>query len=526
MQTAIKKAWAKALSQNAKEFPLTQLSVISGKIPSGLRGTLYRNGAGRLERGGIKVGHWFDGDGAILAVHFNHQVNQDNTQGHNQDNTQGHNQDNTQGHNQDNTQGHNQDNTQGHNQDNTQGAIATYRYVKSASYEKEEAVGKLLYGNYGMTAPGPIWNQWLRPLKNTGNTSVLALPDKLLALWEAGNPHSLNLETLETIGLDNLNSLNKAMPYSAHPKVDFSTQNIFSFGLEIGFNSTLHLYRSDFTGRIVQKAKHKLQSNIAFIHDFTLAGKYIVFFVSPIKIDLSSVLIGLKPFYQNVQWSPKEGTQILVFDRESLSLVSRIEAESWYQWHFANGYVDDNGIVVVDIAAYQDFQTNQLLKEVVEGEIKTHAKSTLCQIKINPQTGKFLGKEEILDKHCEFPVIPQKQANKPSPDTYLNIQRPGNYSYQENYQEIFGAIARYNQHQDTLVVADCGQNCYPSEPIYVEDCDNQNQGWVLTVVYNGNQDCSEVWIFDADKLDEEAVCKLALPSVIPLSFHGTWRSIH
>lgn len=36
----------------------------------GKRGTLYRNGSARLERGGIRMGHWFDGDGAILAVNF------------------------------------------------------------------------------------------------------------------------------------------------------------------------------------------------------------------------------------------------------------------------------------------------------------------------------------------------------------------------------------------------------------------------------------------------------------------------
>jgi len=78
------------------------------------------------------VGHWFDGDGTILAVNFTDA-----------------------------------------------GATGVYRYVQT---DKEEAAaGQLLYGNYGMTAPGPIWNQWLKPI-NVANTSVLALPDKLLAL--------------------------------------------------------------------------------------------------------------------------------------------------------------------------------------------------------------------------------------------------------------------------------------------------------------------------------------------------------
>lgn len=70
---SINKSWAGAIAEPAKEFPLTQLSIISGKIPDGLRGTLYRNGPARLERGGARVGHWFDGDGAILGVHFTEQ---------------------------------------------------------------------------------------------------------------------------------------------------------------------------------------------------------------------------------------------------------------------------------------------------------------------------------------------------------------------------------------------------------------------------------------------------------------------
>ncbi|HEY9652282.1 MAG TPA: carotenoid oxygenase family protein, partial [Coleofasciculaceae cyanobacterium] len=53
--------WGKAIAQPAKEFPPTPLPILSGKIPQGLRGSLYRNGPGRLQRGSVPVGHWFDG---------------------------------------------------------------------------------------------------------------------------------------------------------------------------------------------------------------------------------------------------------------------------------------------------------------------------------------------------------------------------------------------------------------------------------------------------------------------------------
>ncbi|HEY9812184.1 MAG TPA: carotenoid oxygenase family protein, partial [Candidatus Sericytochromatia bacterium] len=215
-------AWAAAIAQPAKEFAPTPLPVISGKIPAGLRGSLYRNGPARLERGGRKVGHWFDGDGAILGVHFSDD-----------------------------------------------GATGVYRFVQTSGYQEETAAGKYLYGNYGMTAPGLIWNQWLRPVKHSANTSVLGLPDKLLALWEGGNPYALDLETLETIGLDDLGGLDQGIAYSAHPKVDPNTGEIFNFGISVKKDVLLNIYKSDRTGKIIKKSAFKLDG-FPVLHDFVL----------------------------------------------------------------------------------------------------------------------------------------------------------------------------------------------------------------------------------------------------------------
>jgi carotenoid cleavage dioxygenase-like enzyme len=88
---------------------------------------------------------------------------------------------------------------------------------------------------------------------------------------------------------------------------------------------------------------------------------------------------------------------------------------------------------------------------------------------------------------------------------------------------MFGAIAQFDHKTDPLTIADMGENRYPSEPIYAPDAFNSKQGWVLTVVYDGNSQTSEVVLFDSDALDEEPVCRLGLPSVIPFSFHGKWK---
>jgi len=464
-------SWELAISRPAKEIPPTPLPIIAGQVPSGLRGTLYRNGPARLERGGMRMGHWFDGDGAILAVNFSEKS-----------------------------------------------VTAAYRYVQTTGYQLEAAANELLYGNYGTIAPGKFWERYAKLVKNVANTSVLALPDKLLALWEGGKPYALNLQTLETCGEDDLGGLSHGLSYSAHYKRDAKTGEIFNFGISPGLNAKLNLYKSSTSGRIVQKASYTLKG-VPLVHDFVLAGQYLVFIIPPVRLNFSSVLIGSKSYSDSLEWQPSLMTQILIFDRESLKLVSRTETEAWFQWHFANGYVDDNGEIVVDVARYEDFQTNQYLQEVATGETHTVAKSSLSRVHLNPATGKVTKIQQLLDRHCEFPSVPSHNVGKASRFTYLS-----SFAFRTDIgKELLNAIARYDHKTDTLTEAFFGEHRYPSEPIYVPEPNNPDRGWVLTVVYDGKADSSEVWIFDSEQLDSEPVCKLELPSVIPHSFHGTWK---
>lgn len=469
--TPTKPAWAKAIAQPAQEFPLTQLPILSGSIPDALRGTLYRNGPARLERGGEKVGHWFDGDGAILAIHITDD-----------------------------------------------GATGTYRYVRTAGFIAEEAENKFLYAGYGMTPPGLIWERWGKSAKNTANTSVMALPDKLLALWEGGNPHALDRHSLQTFGRDDLEgALDGDRAFSAHPKRDPATGEFYNFGLTPGLNTTLNLYRGDATGKIFQTSTIQLDG-LPLVHDFVMAGRYLVFCVPPVQINLLPVAIGIQSFSDSMQWEPDRGTEILVVDRETLGVVSRETVDPWYQWHFANGFVDRDGSIVVDVVRYADFKTNQYLKEVATGETHTPAKATLWRLRIDPQSGHLNAHDEVINRSCEFPEIKPHQLGQASNSLYLSVHSAG----AEIAKDVLGAIAHVDLSTGELTEADPGENRYPSEPIYASHPDNPDQGWILTVVFDGTTESSEVWIYDADGLDRAPICRLGLPSIIPLSFHGTW----
>ncbi|MGK7899268.1 MAG: carotenoid oxygenase family protein [Xenococcus sp. (in: cyanobacteria)] len=470
MITTNNTAWAQVLANPATEFPLTPLCVISGSIPPQLLGTLYRNGPARLERGDKKVGHWFDGDGAILAVHF----------------------------------------AEGQ-------ATATYRYVQTQGYQAETAAGNYLYANYGMSAPGGFWNNWLKGTKNSANTSILPLSDRLLALWEGGKPHALDLQSLETKGIDDLADTLQ-FPFSAHPKIDPDTSEIYNFGVTPGKPTKLHLYRCHKTGKIIQQNSIDL-SQCPLIHDFVLTQKYLVFLISPVRIKLLPVILGLKSFSDAMQWCPQLGTKIIICDRENLSVISRETTDPWYQWHFSNGCEEANGEIAIELVHYDDFTINQYLKEVASGQTKTLAKGQLWEIKINPQTAQVTKNNPLLDLQCEFPIVAPQQVTKPWRYSYFNTHRAG----VTPEQELFNTIARFDRQTGNLTIADMGENIYPSEPIYVAQPDNPESGWLLTVVYDGNVNQSEVRIYPSDRLNEEPLCRLALPSTIPHSFHGAWK---
>ncbi|MFK8185801.1 MAG: carotenoid oxygenase family protein [Phormidesmis sp.] len=473
--TDVPQPWHGALASPAVEFGPSELTVISGQVPEKLSGTFYQNGTGRLQWGQEAVGHWFDGDGAILRVNFSASV-----------------------------------------------ATGTYRYVKTEGYLREKAANAFLYGNYGRRFPGPVWSHIAglmtgKSIKNAANTSVLALEDKLLALWEAGNPHSLDLNTLETFGKASLGWLKPAQPFSAHPLKDPISGEIYSIGVDPMCN--LSIYRCDANARLIRQTKIPLKT-VPLVHSFVMAGPYLVFLVSPVSVDMLPLLLNQKCYADALRWQPEQATRIIVVNRESLDIVSENRVEPWFQWHFGNGCVEENGNVRLDFTRFDDFTTiNEVLREVPTGQVKSESYGRLWQLRLNPKTGAVLSSECVVERDCEFPQVPTSQVGQPWQHTYVLMHKQG----EKTGQDWFSEIGRFDYGKGELTSFSLDEGCYGSEPLHVANHNNPEQGWLLNVVYNAVDNRSEIWILDARNL-EDPVCRLALPAIVPLGFHGTWSN--
>lgn len=473
--TAAEPPWLKPLQRPAIEFGPTPLTCVAGHLPETLRGTLYRNGPGRMARGGTPYGHWFDGDGAILAVRF----------------------------------------------DGGQ-ARATYRYVQSRGYRQEEAAGRPILGNYGMVPPGPWLGRFNKPLKNAANTSVLPLGDRLLALWEGGRPHALDRETLATLREDDLGWLGAGETFSAHPKVDPKTGAIFNFGVAVGPRPALDLYRFDRSGRLQRRSRLPLK-HLGLIHDCVWTGRHLVFCIPPVRMRLLPALLRLESFSEALEWQPTEATQILVVDGETLELTAQFEAPPWFQWHFGNGWTEADGAIAFSLCRYDDFETNQHLRDIPTGQVRRAAPAQFVEVRLDGAARRVRSQTVIYDRHCDFPVVAAATVGQRSRYSYLSVHRP-EFRQPEDYRmELFGAIACHDAQRETVTIAEAGPGRYPSEPIVVTDGDgDRTKNWLLSVVYDGHRDQSELWIYDAAAIAQGPHCRLALPEVVPHSFHGIW----
>lgn len=85
-------------------------------------------------------------------------------------------------------------------------------------YIEETAASRILYkGTFGTLVPGGIGKNLLQIApRNVANTGLLSSSSKCLAMFEAGQPYSLDPSTLETKGVDLLGgSIKAGAPFSS-----------------------------------------------------------------------------------------------------------------------------------------------------------------------------------------------------------------------------------------------------------------------------------------------------------------------
>jgi len=166
---------------------------VDGTLPNNLVGVLYKNGPGKFGVNGERVQHVLDADGLVYKMTFPSATDPETKRK----------------------------------------VIFKSRFIETRQFKAERESNRFLYRSTFGTGPSSLFDS--RPkigvdsdpieasiltrvlsrafnvdIKNSANTQVISFGGKLLALFEAGLPHSLDPNTLETIGEDTLDGTLKS----------------------------------------------------------------------------------------------------------------------------------------------------------------------------------------------------------------------------------------------------------------------------------------------------------------------------
>jgi len=453
--------WRRAFRDLEREHGFEPLEV-EGTLPADLRGTLYRNGPALFSSFGERYGHWFDGDGAVSAVRLEGGT-----------------------------------------------ASGAVRLVESEGLLEERRAGRRLFAGYGTVAAGGPLARIRGRQKNAANTSVLSWNGALYALWEGGKPTRIDPDDLATLGTTDFGGVIPGA-FSAHPHRVPVRRASYNFGLRFGRQMLLDLFELADSGQVRRIATLPLPA-ATMIHDFIATEGHLIFFVSPLELQLLRQLLGLGAYGYNLAWRPEAGTEVLVVPLADPTRPIRFACEPFFQFHFSNAF-ERGGTIVVDFVRYPDFSVNEWLGHLPAGEVRPAAPPSFCRAFLDPRARR-VEFETVLDQSCEFPRVAPSVLTRDYRYAWLA-------AHAGETGGLWDELVRLDVRTGERRSVDLGPGRYPSEPVVVQrpGAAAEEDGWVLSLVYDAAVDRSHLAVIDAAGL--EVIARAWFDHPLPPTFHG------
>ncbi|MFO0599201.1 MAG: carotenoid oxygenase family protein [Myxococcaceae bacterium] len=429
---------------------------LTGELPKDLVGTFARNSPNPRFEP-IGKYHWFDGDGMVHAI----QVR------------------------------------------DGQGTYRA-RWIQTDGLRAEVEAGKALFtGILEKPRPGAPG-----PLKDTANTDLVWHNGKLLALWWlSGTPCALSLPSLETIGPERFNGkLPRGM--AAHAKVDATSGELMFFEFSM-FKPPFYRYG------VVSNSGELTSCEVIDVagpripHDIAITPRFTVLLDLPLGWDAAALAAGKR----RIGFDRSGPARLGVIPRHGKgSEVKWFDISPCYSYHTVNAYEDGPNVVLVSCAiddpipSKHDDRTPMLDSIALVPRLKKWT--------MNLETGSV--KEEILDDTpTEFPRTNEAIQGQRVRFSYHGRMAPRSAM-------MFDALVKYDLEKGTHRTIDVPKGWFAGEPSFAPriGATSEDDGYIVTVITNAEQDASEFWVVEARTLD--TVARAKLPRRIPIGFHSTW----
>ncbi len=445
--------WALGFKGVTEDLPPMPMQV-SGQFPAACSGRLYRNGPALYERGGQRYQHWFDPDGMVQA--FRIHAGEVEHQG---------------------------------------------RFVRTRRFVEEERAGRFLHGGAGTNFEGalPVRNN---ESTNVANINVQPLNGELLAMWEAGSAYRIDPDSLETRGMLDLGGGLQGVPFSAHPHFD-EKGDLWNIGsVPFAGRPTLVLYHLGANGALKKSTAVRLDFP-GYMHDFVLTPRYLV------VLNSSAVQADGVNFVDNMAWQPERPSQLLIFEREDLSLRATIEVPATFVFHFGNAW-EDGELTHFTACAYRNKDIVGIgmhrLAQQRPGPYHTAAELVRYSLSVKARRATI----EPLGVDMEFPGFDRRE-----PFAVQTVFGAGGQASSE--ASLASAVVSVDPLTGAVDRFDYGDGVVVEEPLHVPGPEG---GYLLHSFLDYRNKRSGVAALRARHLPDGPVATAQMERILPLGFHG------
>ncbi|WP_205948506.1 carotenoid oxygenase family protein [Pueribacillus theae] len=448
-------------SPNDQEITVDELTVLEGEVPSDFNGAYVRNGP-NPKYDPIGRHHWFDGDGMLHAVYI-------------------------------------KDGKVGYRN----------RYIQTKGLQHEKEAGKSLW--VGLME-NPSQNPKFEPLKNTSNTDVVFHNNNLISLWYiSGEPYRVDAKTLETIGVEDFGGKLKNN-VSAHSKVDENTGEFIFFDYGNTYPYMMYgVVSAD--GKSLHSVPIELPGP-RLPHDMWISENYSILMDLPLFNDPEA----LKNGRYKLGYFDELPSRFGVIPRYGNSNDIRwFEAKPCYIYHSINAWEEGDELVLIGCRVENPLPPVKKGASEIERMLQLMRNEfTLYYWRFNLKTGAV--KEGVLDDlNTEFPIINLD---------YLG--RKGRYCYNVHldisYTLNFDGLVKYDTWTGQSQKYMFGPHQYGNEAAFAPriNAKSEDDGYVITYIYDKEKDLSELIIIDAQNFELGPIARVAIPQRVPMGFHATW----
>ena len=440
----------------------------SGRLPRELRGTLFRNGPARHERGGERYGHRWDGDGMVQQFRFSDE-----------------------------------------------GVTHLGRYVQTEKYVAECASDRFLVNGFGTTLQ--TFDQIPRSIEtaNPANISVVHIGEELLALWEPGSAYRLDPHTLETKGVKTWDQALVGRPFSAHPRVE-ANGDMWNFGAD-PISGELTIYHARRDGQLLRS--HVLTvERLPPIHDFAVTERFLVFLLPSIALNKDRLLSG-SSFAESCGWSPKLGMRVLAVDKRDWS-QKYFDLPPGCVFHISNAWEGEDGAIRLEYMRAAEPTSLMAGWSVMRGVYRHYEGARLTAVLLHPEKG-IASQRVVGEREAEFPVI--EGANVGHRHRHVLCLERG--ADRDREMPGFEQVALINVDSGQAQRFAYGDDWLVEEHVFARAHGEERARWIVGTAIDLREKQTVLSVFGAHRLSEGPMFQARLAYALPLGLHGTYVSL-